>query len=1298
MPSRDRTSEFKTTAKSYQMKVQANGNVGNTKKELLSDSIQFSQLAKRIGRDLSHTCVKMEKLAEIARKRSLFDERREIEHLSHVLKEDITSLNKQIAALQDFSRRRNGGVKNQGSGHSQLVVVGLQSKLASVSKDFQSVLEISTENMKHQKSRREKFSQADPVPMSLPSSSSTSSVRSRLLQDYDNGGGSVAVDIGTIESYKSQQQLTMRDHSESYAQARANTMETIEGSISELGQIFSQLASLVNEQGEMITRIDSNVEDTAINIDAAHSELVKYFHNISKNRWLMIKVFGVLMVCYIIVRKLHLSERAWHAVLETCLAFTVFRDDFSPVFVMQFVGLLFVKSFHWLADDRVDMMERSPVITLKFHLRMISIIAFLGAVDSYLVSHAYFTTLLKGASAQIVFGFEYAILMTLVIHVTIKYVLHMHDLRTAQAWENKAVYLLYAELLINLIRCVLYGLFALVMLRVHTFPLFSVRPFYLSIRALHKAFNDVVLSRRAINAMNNLFPIVTSEELSSMDATCIICREEMTAESSPKRLPCSHVFHAHCLRSWFQRQQTCPTCRTDILAVPGNRAANAPIPPQPLNAIGGVQQPPRLPGNFFPFMAHQFAFHPQPQQRQIPDNQDPAQNGIGAGARPDAPRAQPENTPGPNIPLTGLPSGVPLTDAHGVNATRQPFMPHACFYATMPPIPGIVISITIVFSFVDLQFSLLPNPSSNINISADVTVVTPQAPVFTHPLQEPHPTYINGQPHIHSQETSNGGTSERSPHVPKTLGSNEKATTLDTTFNADGYRQLASSDCCTGINSDGSSMSNNDSNSSNSVNSTQTDELRQRRLLSSLWLHKVSMFLFLSPLRPLLGWTFGLIILFTSLFGNYIITMFIFLVLLGKHSTWRQFMDRAISFWMTIPIGFLEFVFGMRVRVSGDEIEVDQPGLIIMNHRTRLDWMYIWSALYQINPWLITTNKISLKAQLKGLPGAGELLLFPEGTDKSPWTTTKSTEFAKKNGLRQLQYLLYPRIAGFYHLVTKMRKGRNVFKRLALTFIYICIAANYISFIYDVTIAYPYNTVQSEIDLVAKGKSPREVHFHIKKIPITEVPRSEVDAGRWLNNYKLTTLMLRKKSKEIKPTMFLPIIYEQTSISHIEKPVMSFCTPRFVLYDFEEQEESKVIRMIFAYANIPYKFKEIQRGDCVFEDYPFYSIPMLEINNRKLGSVLSICRQLGWRCALSGGTVNDDSEVDMIGEKVFAAKVRLKNWLDHIEHRKAHTCDVSKIMILKQKIYSTYPVTYITKNNLNSYYYLTPYGILSFCL
>jgi hypothetical protein len=83
------------------------------------------------------------------------------------------------------------------------------------------------------------------------------------------------------------------------------------------------------------------------------------------------------------------------------------------------------------------------------------------------------------------------------------------------------------------------------------------------------------MSRRAIRNMNHLYPDVTPEELANSDSTCIICREEMT--SGAKRLPCNHIFHTLCLRSWFQRQQTCPTCRLDVLqtAQPQNAGAAA---------------------------------------------------------------------------------------------------------------------------------------------------------------------------------------------------------------------------------------------------------------------------------------------------------------------------------------------------------------------------------------------------------------------------------------------------------------------------------------------------------------------------------------------------------------------------------------------------------------------------------------------------------------------------------------------------------------------------------------------------
>lgn len=96
-----------------------------------------------------------------------------------------------------------------------------------------------------------------------------------------------------------QQQMMLYDESDNYVQQRAETMQNIESTIVELGGIFQQLAHMVKEQDEMVERIDSNVQDAEMNIEAAHGEILKYFQTVSKNRWLMIKIFGVLIFFFI---------------------------------------------------------------------------------------------------------------------------------------------------------------------------------------------------------------------------------------------------------------------------------------------------------------------------------------------------------------------------------------------------------------------------------------------------------------------------------------------------------------------------------------------------------------------------------------------------------------------------------------------------------------------------------------------------------------------------------------------------------------------------------------------------------------------------------------------------------------------------------------------------------------------------------------------------------------------------------------------------------------------------------------
>lgn len=404
----------------------------------------------------------------------------------------------------------------------------------------------------------------------------------------------------------------------------------------------------------------------------------------------------------------HLIERSWYAVTETCLAFTVFRDDFSPKFVALFTLLLFLKCFHWLAEDRVDYMERSPVISYLFHVRVIALLLLLGFLDYAFVAHAYHTTLTKGASVQVVFGFEYAILLSIVANIYVKYFLHTMDLHSENPWENKAVYLLYTELIISFIKVALYLTFMAIMIKIHTFPLFAIRPMYLSMRAFKKAFNDVIMSRRAIRNMNTLYPDATPEELASADNVCIICREEMVGGGN-KRLPCSHIFHTACLRSWFQRQQTCPTCRMDVLRQPAATAAaaaaNNGVAPPPAAGQAAPQAPPNMPGQAFPqwppgmagfplfppfqqlqqhFIQHQQQ-HQQQQQQQPQQQQQQQQRGAPPAAGEPSPSA---STSDQQQQQQQQPSAAEAGGAAGVAAGTAFFLP-PFFPLLLPPPPPV---------------------------------------------------------------------------------------------------------------------------------------------------------------------------------------------------------------------------------------------------------------------------------------------------------------------------------------------------------------------------------------------------------------------------------------------------------------------------------------------------------------------------------------------------------------------------------------------------------------------------------
>ncbi|KAM9764211.1 E3 ubiquitin-protein ligase synoviolin isoform 2-T3 [Dama dama] len=283
---------------------------------------------------------------------------------------------------------------------------------------------------------------------------------------------------------------------------------------------------------------------------------------------------------------------------------------------------------------------------------------------------------------------SYAILMTMVLTIFIKYVLHSVDLQSENPWDNKAVYMLYTELFTGFIKVLLYMAFMTIMIKVHTFPLFAIRPMYLAMRQFKKAVTDAIMSRRAIRNMNTLYPDATPEELQAMDNVCIICREEMV--TGAKRLPCNHIFHTSCLRSWFQRQQTCPTCRMDVLRAslptqsppPPEPADQGPPPaphappllPQPPNFPQGLLPP--FPPGMFPLWPPMGPFPPVPPPPGSGEAAAPPSTSAAALSRPSGaatttaaaaasapapgPASSPEASPAPGFPFPPPWMGMPL--------------------------------------------------------------------------------------------------------------------------------------------------------------------------------------------------------------------------------------------------------------------------------------------------------------------------------------------------------------------------------------------------------------------------------------------------------------------------------------------------------------------------------------------------------------------------------------------------------------------------------------------------------------
>ncbi|KAG0352003.1 cis-Golgi t-SNARE syntaxin [Podila minutissima] len=97
------------------------------------------------------------------------------------------------------------------------------------------------------------------------------------------------------------QQQQYAPQADQYIQNRSTAIEAVESTLQELGGIFQQLAQMVAEQRDTVQRIEANTDDIELNINEAQNQLLRYYRNISSDRWLMIKIFLTIIFVFLVI-------------------------------------------------------------------------------------------------------------------------------------------------------------------------------------------------------------------------------------------------------------------------------------------------------------------------------------------------------------------------------------------------------------------------------------------------------------------------------------------------------------------------------------------------------------------------------------------------------------------------------------------------------------------------------------------------------------------------------------------------------------------------------------------------------------------------------------------------------------------------------------------------------------------------------------------------------------------------------------------------------------------------------------
>jgi E3 ubiquitin-protein ligase synoviolin len=153
-------------------------------------------------------------------------------------------------------------------------------------------------------------------------------------------------------------------------------------------------------------------------------------------------IYALTQLCFGTLRAIEveqLTERAWFAITETCLAMTIFREEIGAWFLVMFTALVTGKVWGWIGDGRVEFLEQQPPANPRlFHLRLSISLAASFLYDIWILRYAVNTVIQQARpNMMVMFLFEFAVLATCSWRTGARYLVSLTEQRIIHMQTKK---------------------------------------------------------------------------------------------------------------------------------------------------------------------------------------------------------------------------------------------------------------------------------------------------------------------------------------------------------------------------------------------------------------------------------------------------------------------------------------------------------------------------------------------------------------------------------------------------------------------------------------------------------------------------------------------------------------------------------------------------------------------------------------------------------------------------------------------------------------------------------------------